>query len=454
MSYQAYSVNKKSGSVVVPFDPPFANPPVVLTTPYWKGQGSAVGHVPTVSKVSADSATIVGGNYADNYFVNVLAVERDALSIGELPVLVDSTNKTTGVVKIDAAAPSPSVNLLSAFWDGQGAGVGNVETLNTMDSGDLTVVSGNAASNYFVNSVSTVVGSFPSAQAGIANKVGGDAHTVYFPRAWQTPPTVFVSPWWANANSGVGSIETISDVTEDSFTVVSGNRASNYFIDWLAVPATPTKSRARSTSELENAAALLKEWVPEEANSIDAHLNSIITHIQAPVGARVPRSMVDVEYTSLPPEPRLAPRDTSCGWACALAGVDGIMLAGSIVGLRAANNRRIADAVLRAAGQQPLSGLAHLFQDLEAAVGAWEKAKNLFKILSGFYNIGAFRAIFRALRYEMRWYEWALAGLTFLAQVVAWVTSDGVAFVAEVALVVPSAIYLGVDIASAVAACT
>jgi hypothetical protein len=65
--------------------------------------------------------------------------------------------------------------------------------------------------------------------------------------------------------------------------------------------------------------------------------------------------------------------------------------------------------------------------EFEDAEDGWKQATALFHMLHGFWEVGAFPAIVNALRYEMEWYDWAIGGIAFIAQVIAWLATDRVA---------------------------
>jgi len=53
-----------------------ADSPVVLLTPYWDGQGEAVGFIETLERVKHDGFRLVSGNAAENDYVSWVAVGR------------------------------------------------------------------------------------------------------------------------------------------------------------------------------------------------------------------------------------------------------------------------------------------------------------------------------------------------------------------------------------------
>ena len=232
MAYQTFQLNKTGSTVNVTFNPPFAKPPVVIVTSSLMG-GTRMDGVETVTAISTTGATIVSGNSASNYFVNVLAIDVDDQTMNGLPVIAGSAQKTGSNLTIQMALPPlPSVNMVSPFWQGSNNGVGSVETVTGETSAGITVTSGNSGSNYFAEYLNVATSDSAGMQTGIVNKQG-TVQRVYFTRQWLNPPYVFVSPWFT---SGVGNVEFITAVTDSYFEVTSGNHASNYFVSWIAVP--------------------------------------------------------------------------------------------------------------------------------------------------------------------------------------------------------------------------
>jgi hypothetical protein len=74
----------------------------------------------------------------------------------------------------------------------------------------------------------------------MSTQVGRTKKTAYvldvtFPGGTFTKkPIVLLSPFWEDSNVQVSYIDTITRVDVASFTVVSENRAPNYFVHWLA----------------------------------------------------------------------------------------------------------------------------------------------------------------------------------------------------------------------------
>ena len=57
--------------------------------------------------------------------------------------------------------------------------------------------------------------------------------TVTFRLPFLSPPVVVISPQWKTTGNAV--IPTIHEVDTDSFTMYSGDVASDYYIHWVAV---------------------------------------------------------------------------------------------------------------------------------------------------------------------------------------------------------------------------
>lgn len=72
-------------------------------------------------------------------------------------------------------------------------------------------------------------------QAGTTLKAGVGKLTINFPKPFNVIPVVVVSPFWQNVGAQVGNIETIDTVSRESFSLVSGNAGTNYFVNWIAI---------------------------------------------------------------------------------------------------------------------------------------------------------------------------------------------------------------------------
>lgn len=187
----------------------------------------------------------------------------------------------------------------------------------------------------------------------------------------------------------------------------------------------------------------LTEWFPEEKTNLEKHCDAILQCILDNTTPG-PNSPLLLEKATQPVEglflaqtalPALSPCQEAILWVL----VDAVFFALGLVGLHVSNKERVARALLRELGQDTLNGFLRAIQNFNEAEGALNKAKALFKIIGGIYKAGGFRAVFKVLKDEMTWWEWTKTGIIAVAQVTAWIASDGVAFVAEAALNIMSA---------------
>lgn len=228
------------GSLTISFGNSFPEPPIVILTPFWNGSNSEVGSIPTISEITNDNCTIVSQNSASNYFLNVMVIERQTSEIGGIQAWVGQALKNGQSLELIFDSPvfkslDPIV-LLTSFWQGEHAIVGNIETLDDTARSEAKVVSNNQASNYFVNYLAMDRGFVPGLfEANTVNKTAQGTVRVYFANDFSDPPIVILSSWWNDANSQVGHIETVTKVTAQYFEFTSQNAASNYFVNWVAM---------------------------------------------------------------------------------------------------------------------------------------------------------------------------------------------------------------------------
>lgn len=202
----------------------------------------------------------------------------------------------------------------------------------------------------------------------------------------------------------------------------------------------------------------LTEWFPEEKTNLEKHRDAILQCIldnttpgpNSPLlleKATQPVEGVSLAQTALP---ALSPCQDAILWVL----VDAVFFALGLLGLHVSNKERVARALLRELGEDTLNGFLRAIQNFNEAEGALNKAKALFKIIGGIYKAGGFRAVFKVLKDEMTWWEWTKTGIIAVAQVTAWIASDGVAFVAEAALNIMSATSLIEAVLKATKACS
>lgn len=246
MSIYITQEQRTSNPILVNFPTPFQQAPAVLVTPFWKGQGEPVGSVETVLPVTTDACKISSGNQAANYAVNILAIDPTDTLVGILGINAGVHAKMqAGQITINFADPLKSndpVVLVAPQWTST---VGYAECLVASAATEISTYSQNMAPGgaYSIEYLAADRGAsafqdptttFTQFETGTYNKTGSGAYRVYFESLFSAPPVVFLSPWWNGTQGNLGSIETLVDVTSEYFDAISGNAASNYFVNWMA----------------------------------------------------------------------------------------------------------------------------------------------------------------------------------------------------------------------------
>jgi hypothetical protein len=232
------------GTIKVTFATPYSTPPVVIVTPYWKDSPSPIREVITVTDITTTDCTIISENASPTFFLNVLSVDENVSQIDQLKADAGFVQKTTTKLTINfgtcLSSPDPVI-LVTPFWKGSKQSVGRIDTIDDSSASECSIISGNLSpTNYFTNYVAMDLGAATintsqTLQNGIVNKIGRGTQRVYFSKPFKTAPTVMLSPWWNDANDTVGSIETLTSVSNYYFEFTSENVSQNYFVNWVAV---------------------------------------------------------------------------------------------------------------------------------------------------------------------------------------------------------------------------
>lgn len=150
---------------------------------------------------------------------------------------------------------------------------------------------------------------------------------------------------------------------------------------------------------------------------------------------------------------RVAVQDISpCTYAVIGAVIAAVGIVGSLVGLKVSYSEAAARAIFRELGQETLNGLQRIFHNMSTATSALEKAKLLWSLVSRL-GVGGIMTVFKATVSNMSVWGWVKFGITFAAQMTAWLATDGVAFIGEVVLVIMDAVSLTEAIANVVKCC-
>lgn len=142
-----------------------------------------------------------------------------------------------------------------------------------------------------------------------------------------------------------------------------------------------------------------------------------------------------------------------CAMAIGYVVYDAVCLAIGGVGLRASMNpntaRTLAEAVRPA-----IPKIIKICATLQHSSSVTEQAKAVFQILSTIWSGGMGGAVLGAFLDSLTWYNAMLYGVTSMGTIVAALATDGVAFIAEVAILLATYGFFVEDSIKAVTACT
>jgi len=132
---------------------------------------------------------------------------------------------------------------------------------------------------------------------------------------------------------------------------------------------------------------------------------------------------------------------------------DVICLGIGAVGLRASVKPSTIEAMATAAAPLVSKLDGYIAAIAKDGASALDKGKAIFNILKLIFNGGQFKAIFKAFKDSLSWWQVALYGVQGLATIVAAVATDGVAFAAEVAILLTQFGFMTADAISAYNKC-
>jgi hypothetical protein len=189
------------------------------------------------------------------------------------------------------------------------------------------------------------------------------------------------------------------------------------------------------------------------ANPHDAALQALgLPELLANTGGGV-WDPAQVPRRQWPSRQRTAESVTACELDVGYVVFDVICLAIGGIELRAGVTEETAEAVAEAA-RPVMSKIETIIAEMaRAGASATDIAKGVFDILVIIWSGGCLGAVVAAFVSNLTWYYSVLYGATALATIIAAVATDGVAFVAEVALEVVTFGMLVADCVNAVEAC-
>jgi hypothetical protein len=144
---------------------------------------------------------------------------------------------------------------------------------------------------------------------------------------------------------------------------------------------------------------------------------------------------------------------SACQIAIGTVVFDAVCLAVGGYGLRASANPNVFAAMGQAIA--PVASKLEAVIATMSAAGATKAdlAWGVFKILKTIYSGGSLGAVFSAFKNSLTWWNALLFGITGIATIIAFIATDGLAFAAEVVIVLASFGFLVSDIAKAVSTC-
>lgn len=145
---------------------------------------------------------------------------------------------------------------------------------------------------------------------------------------------------------------------------------------------------------------------------------------------------------------------SECQLAVGYVIMDVICIAIGGVGLRSSFNSATAQAVVKAAGPA-ITPIGRIINEIaKDSATAFQRAKGILSILSTLYSASCLGAVVKAFLNSLKWYQMVIYGATAMATIVAAVATDGVAFIAEVVLVLGSCTWFALDLAKCIKICS
>jgi hypothetical protein len=202
---------------------------------------------------------------------------------------------------------------------------------------------------------------------------------------------------------------------------------------------------------------VLREWFPEISTQLEDNRTTIVKHLLPPPGLLMAGEPKLVgTFALLPDRPLLKgslQEMTPCILGIATCVVDAVLLTLSIAGLHGANKEMVARSAT-ASITPYIKQYRMQFIKFKDAKGVWKKAFRLFSIIGAFNKATGFKSIIKEIFSTMSLWDWLKTGILFVAQITAWFATEGVAFVAKLALTLMSAEGFIEDAVKAVICCS
>ena len=125
---------------------------------------------------------------------------------------------------------------------------------------------------------------------------------------------------------------------------------------------------------------------------------------------------------------------TPCQTAIVIVVVDVIFIFLGLFGLRGLNQDRLVNAFLRTTNNAVWSGLALQITRFQTASNLFWKCMGIFGLLGALFRASGLKFVVAYLREQLSWWEAVKFSALMIAQLIAWLASEGLAFCAQVAL--------------------
>lgn len=134
----------------------------------------------------------------------------------------------------------PPVVILTPFWENSNGAVGGIPTVTSITNTGCTIVSNNhATADYFVNvlAIDMSTQKIDALMVAVGSVLKENVTVkVAYPNQFQSVnPVTLLTSFWNGSTGPVGNIDTLDQSSNKASTIVSNNKASNYFTNYVTI---------------------------------------------------------------------------------------------------------------------------------------------------------------------------------------------------------------------------
>ncbi|WP_246593451.1 hypothetical protein [Photorhabdus akhurstii] len=129
-------------------------------------------------------------------------------------------------------------------------------------------------------------------------------------------------------------------------------------------------------------------------------------------------------------------------------------LAFKFMGIHEPERESATQILLKKLGHEAIHELLTIVHDLKNSNSITDKSKNTWSLIAKVKDDIGISGITNCLKESMHWYDWVITGITAIAQLTIWFSTDGAAFIVEIALAGPAIARLVFDSVDAVNTCS